>query len=287
MFVGIAIALAITCVGIACAITIETCSLAPGLAIRRSRQARGNRKLDHVVEELATLGFANMDDYVSLTSGGEPFVDLSKLSRHQMAAIQEVTVEDFTDGRGPDVRKVRRVKLKLHDKRGPLVDLGKHFGGFVNRTELTGRDGGPVEHAAVTVAAIGVVEAARRIAFAFSRAARVQDQAQQLDVIPTQIVPAVAVAQTPAERSPAPVAEPVRYKTPLAELDPGTGPVTIGVSRFASTAKADDGWPSRVRVLSHSATGTTPRGSPGRRWPREPSWRSATQGNSPASRRGQ
>jgi hypothetical protein len=36
------------------------------------------------------------------------------------AALSEVTVKDFLDGRGEDARQVRRVKFKLHVKRAPL-----------------------------------------------------------------------------------------------------------------------------------------------------------------------
>jgi len=83
-----------------------------------------------VVNELALLGFANMADYLRLAPGGEAYVDLSKLTREQAAALTEVSVEDFTDGRGKDARAVRRVKIKLADKRAALVDLGKHLGVF-------------------------------------------------------------------------------------------------------------------------------------------------------------
>jgi phage terminase small subunit len=56
-----------------------------------------------------------------------------------------VTVEDYLDGRGEDARKVRRVRFKPADKRGALVDLGKHLGMFKDRIEHSGKDGGPVE----------------------------------------------------------------------------------------------------------------------------------------------
>lgn len=85
---------------------------------------------ERVVAELAKLAFANMGDFVSLTAGGDPIIDLSGVSRDQFAALSEVTVEDFTDGRGDDAREVRRVKVKLGNKHGALVDLGKHLGLF-------------------------------------------------------------------------------------------------------------------------------------------------------------
>jgi len=94
---------------------------------------------ERIVEELAKIGFANMLDYITIGSNGDPFVDLSKLSRDQASAIAEVTVEDFVDGRGEDARVVRKIKFKLHDKRASLVDLGRHIGMFKERVELDGQ----------------------------------------------------------------------------------------------------------------------------------------------------
>ena len=92
-----------------------------------------------VIEELAKIGFANMADYTRLV-GSERVVDLTDASLDHLAAVQEIVVEDFKDGRGDHARDVRRVKLKLHDKKGALVDIGRELGMFINRTEQ-GRPG--------------------------------------------------------------------------------------------------------------------------------------------------
>ena len=99
---------------------------------------------EKVISELAKLGFSNMQDFIRITSGGDPMADLSNLTRDQAAALSEFTVEDFTDGRGDDARDVRRVKFKLADKRAALVDIGKHLGIFKDRIEHTGKDGTPL-----------------------------------------------------------------------------------------------------------------------------------------------
>ena len=67
-----------------------------------------------------------MLDYMKV-QGSDAIVDLSTLTCDQAAAIQEVTIEDYRDGRGADARDVRRVKVKLSDKRAALVDMGKHL----------------------------------------------------------------------------------------------------------------------------------------------------------------
>lgn len=100
---------------------------------------------ERVVEELAKIGFANMSDYMKVGEDGDPYLDFSGLTRDQAAALSEVTVEDFKDGRGEDARDVRRIKFKLHDKRAALVDLGKHLGMFKEKVEVSGPDGGPIQ----------------------------------------------------------------------------------------------------------------------------------------------
>jgi phage terminase small subunit len=102
-------------------------------AIAEAQAARSKRTAitaDRVVAELAKLGFANMLDYMAVGADGDPALNFGALTRDQAAALQEVTVEDFVDGRGEDARDVRRVRFKLADKRAALVDLGKHLGLF-------------------------------------------------------------------------------------------------------------------------------------------------------------
>jgi phage terminase small subunit len=100
---------------------------------------------DRVLTELGKLGFSNMQDYMRAGADGDPYLDFSNLTREQAAALAEVTVEDFKDGRGEDARDVRRVKFKLTDKRAALVDIGKHLGMFKDQVEHTGPDGRPIE----------------------------------------------------------------------------------------------------------------------------------------------
>jgi phage terminase small subunit len=100
---------------------------------------------ERIVDELAKIGFSNMLDYMRAGPDGDPYLDFSDLTRDQAAALSEVTVEDFKDGRGEDTRDVRRVKFKLHDKKSALVDLAKLLGYVVDKHELTGKDGGAVQ----------------------------------------------------------------------------------------------------------------------------------------------
>lgn len=110
------------------------------------RLARVELTGDMVIQELRKIGFANMQDYMGSTPDGDPFLDFSMLTRDQAAALQEVTVEDYMDGRGEDARAVKRVKFKLSDKRAALVDIGRHLGLFTDRVQhqQLDKDGNPI-----------------------------------------------------------------------------------------------------------------------------------------------
>ena len=106
-------------------------NVAQAVADGQAELAKGHGvTVDKIVGELAKLGFANMLNYMRVGADGDPYLDFSSISADQAAALVEVTVEDFKDGRGEDARDVRRVKFKLADKRAALVDLGKHLGMF-------------------------------------------------------------------------------------------------------------------------------------------------------------
>lgn len=100
---------------------------------RKQLTRRTEVSAERVINELALLAFSNMQDYMRVTSDGSPYVDLSDMTREQAAALSEVTIDEYKDGRGEDGREVRRVKAKLSDKRAALVDLGKHLGLFDGR----------------------------------------------------------------------------------------------------------------------------------------------------------
>jgi phage terminase small subunit len=108
------------------------------LAVERSAVTK-----QRVLEELARIGFANMFDYMRAGPDGDPILDFSALTRDQAAALVEVTVENFKDGRGDGARDVRRVKFKLADKKAALVALGRHLGLFTGHPENSDDQDGP------------------------------------------------------------------------------------------------------------------------------------------------
>ena len=113
-------------------------AIADAIAARqKERTAKAELTAADVAAELAKIGFANMADYFFPGDDGDPHLDFSRLTREQTAALCEVTVEEFKEGRGKDARDVRRVKFKLADKRAALVDLAKMNGWIVDRQEVS------------------------------------------------------------------------------------------------------------------------------------------------------
>ena len=96
---------------------------------------------ERVLKEIAVLGFSNMMDYMSVAEDGQPFVDLSKLTREQAAAIQEFST-DTTGGSGDGERLlIYRRRLKLADKTRNLELLGKHLQLFTEVVKHEGLEG--------------------------------------------------------------------------------------------------------------------------------------------------
>jgi len=78
-----------------------------------------------VLGELAKLGYSNMQDFITIDDSGSATVDLSRLTRAQAAAIQEISVENLEGGK-------TRTKLKLANKKEALELLGRHLKLFDN-----------------------------------------------------------------------------------------------------------------------------------------------------------
>ncbi len=124
-----------------------------------------------VLAELSHLGRANMADFVHVAASDNIVADAGALEREQAAAIAEVTVESYEQhdpesGEKGATRTVKKVKFKLHDKRGALSELRRHYEPL--RHEHAGKDGKPIE--TKEVGELSPLEVARRIAFVLARA---------------------------------------------------------------------------------------------------------------------
>jgi phage terminase small subunit len=116
-------------------------------SLAEARSEKTKITAENVLRELSLMGFANMQDYMTVQENGTAFVDLSQLTRDQAAAIQEIVTDEYWEGRGEDAVPVKKIKFKLADKRGSLELLGKHLVLFGDKVTHDGTVTVKVEHA--------------------------------------------------------------------------------------------------------------------------------------------
>lgn len=132
-------------------------------AVQAAMQARSQRTeitQDMVLCELAKIGFSDIRKVVRwgatelrTTEGKdgetvtEPYHGLRLLAADEIDDDTAAAIAEVSEGRDG-------LKVKFHDKKGALVDIGRHIGMFKDRVEHTGKDGGPVEVVHMTPEAI-------------------------------------------------------------------------------------------------------------------------------------
>lgn len=104
--------------------------------LEAERMERLDITADRILQETAKLAFANMDDFIVRQDDGTAYVDLSKVKRNHMAAVVEITVDEYPEGKGEDKRDVRRTRFKLADKRAALEMLGKNHKLWTDKMDL-------------------------------------------------------------------------------------------------------------------------------------------------------
>ena len=118
-------------------------------AAMAERSQRTKITQDRVLEEYARLAFSNMQDFVRVGDDGDGVLDLSTLTEDQFRAISEYNV-DVVRERDPEdskkTREVRKIKLKLYDKKSTLDSVARHLGMFTEKHELSGPGGKPIEN---------------------------------------------------------------------------------------------------------------------------------------------
>lgn len=105
--------------------------------------------VEKVLAELAHIAFDDIKNYVDFRNEKQmvgldeqlkpvydymPVVEVKDSNDIDTRAISEITV----DGKG-------NFKFKLYPKDAALFKLGQYLGLFVDRSEITGKDGGPIE----------------------------------------------------------------------------------------------------------------------------------------------
>ena len=109
-------------------------------AIEKAQLARSSRTevtADRVVKELARIAFVDARQIFTWGPGGVSLRPSEALTDDEAAIVAEVS-ETTSESGG-------NIKIKRFDKLKALELLGKHLGMFVDKREITGRDGAPIE----------------------------------------------------------------------------------------------------------------------------------------------
>lgn len=109
-----------------------------GLALKRHQVT-----VDRVIAEYAKIAFLDIRKAFGDDGDLKP---IHEIDDDTAAAIAGVESEAVFEGSGRDRERVGTLKkIKLADKKGALDSIAKHLGMFTDKTEITGKDGGPVD----------------------------------------------------------------------------------------------------------------------------------------------
>jgi phage terminase small subunit len=118
--------------------------------------------IERVLTELAKIGFSDIRKAVRWQSarvteednpdGGDVLVIKSVVTN----LVEIIASDEIDDATAAAIAEISQnttggVKIKLHDKRAALVDLGKHLGMFKEKVEVTGANGGPIQQEATVI----------------------------------------------------------------------------------------------------------------------------------------
>ncbi len=107
--------------------------------LKDERSKRTEITADMVLKEYAKLAFLNPKQFFNDDGSLKP---ISELDDDTAAAIAGLEVKDLFDKEGP-IGTLH--KLKIADKKGALDSIAKHLGMFIERKEVSGPNGGPVQ----------------------------------------------------------------------------------------------------------------------------------------------
>ena len=142
----------------------------------QDRQVRTEITQDRVLREYAKLGF--FDPRKLFNADGSPR-EIADLDDDTAAAIAGLDIAEIYEGTGDSRRFVGYIKkYKIANKIGALDSMAKHLGLFIDRQEITGPDGGPLQMQVSRIAGMTETEldAARKLLAA--------EDDDDLDVLP-------------------------------------------------------------------------------------------------------
>lgn len=121
----------------------------------KNRAERTDITADRILKELAKIGFADIRKAIKWqgtlvteednSDGGDTLV-IKNVVTNNVTLISSEEIDDETAAAISEISQnsTGGIKLKLHDKRAALVDMGKHLGMFTEKVQLSGDANNPV-----------------------------------------------------------------------------------------------------------------------------------------------
>lgn len=125
-------------------------------ALMQARQQRTEITADRVLRELAAVAFFDPRKLFNPDGSPKPITELDDQTAAALAGID--VLEEF-EGAGKDRVFVGYTKkYKVADKNTALTNAMRHLGMLRDKVELTGKDGGPVQHQRVAADLSGLTD---------------------------------------------------------------------------------------------------------------------------------
>ena len=95
-----------------------------------------------VIKEIAKIAFGDLGKFIKATELGDPYWDFTGATPEELARIDGLTTDVYTEGKGAGARQVKKVKidgLRANQLRA-LEMLMRHFGQFNDKVKLDATD---------------------------------------------------------------------------------------------------------------------------------------------------
>jgi phage terminase small subunit len=107
---------------------------------QKERSERTEITQDMVLRELAKIGFADIRKAVKWSpTMGEQIIEDSVVQTNGVMLIDSDKIDDDTAAAISEIKQTQNgIAIKMHDKKGALVDIGRHLGMFTDNVNMKG-----------------------------------------------------------------------------------------------------------------------------------------------------
>ena len=100
---------------------------------------------EKLIRELALIAYGNVGDFLCFDDDGNPYYDFSEATRDQLANIDALQIDEYTEGRGEERRQIKKIKVNQRDKLKAIQMLADMCNLMPpKKLEHSGPGGGPI-----------------------------------------------------------------------------------------------------------------------------------------------